>query len=131
MSRLPLEYGLYGWTPDYGYAYVHPANRRSFEWLEPLGKVFEKIGEDDEWLTLRYDEQQFLVRRDLFHPLRRPPFGFGDAVEAVHLQPGQPRVRGVVSDIFWDERADRARYQVVVRKKKLPQVYEADELRPS
>jgi hypothetical protein len=124
-----LQYGLYGWTPDYGYSYLHPANRRSFEWVDPLDKVFEKIAEDEEWITLRYDEKQYLVRPELFRPIQRPPFGFGDAVEAVDLEPGQPRVRGLVSDIMWDERHDRARYQVVARKKKVPRVYEADELR--
>ncbi|WP_394340468.1 DUF6960 family protein [Hymenobacter oligotrophus] len=131
MPRPMLEFGLYGWTPAYGYTYVHPANRRTFEWVEPVNKVFEKIREDDEWITLRYDEQQYLVRPELFRPIRRPPFGFGDAVEAVAMEPGQPRLRGVVSDIFWDESRDQARYQIVVRKKKVPQVFEADELRAS
>ncbi|KAA9327034.1 hypothetical protein F0P96_17480 [Hymenobacter busanensis] len=129
MPRPMLQYGLYGWSPAYGYSYIHPANRRSFEWVEPLDKVFEKIGEDEEWITLRYDERNYLVRPELFRPIDRPPFGFGDAVETVNWEPGQPRLRGVVSDIFWDESAHRARYQMVVRKKKVPQVYEADELR--
>ncbi|GAB2964921.1 hypothetical protein GCM10027048_38060 [Hymenobacter coalescens] len=124
-----LQYGLYGWTPAYGYSYLHPANRRSFEWIDPIDKVFEKIAEDEDWITLRYDEKQYLVRPELFRPIQRPPFGFGDAVEAVDIKPGQLRVRGLVSDIMWDERLDRARYQVVARKKKVPRVYEADELR--
>ncbi|WP_133257208.1 DUF6960 family protein [Hymenobacter edaphi] len=131
MPRPMLEYGLYGWSPAYGYSYLHPANRRSFEWVEPLDKLFEKISEDEDWITLRYDERNYLVRPDLFRPVGRPPFGFGDAVEAVDLEPGQPRLRGVVSDIMWDERQDRPRYQIVVRKKKVPRVFEADELRPA
>ncbi|WP_460676967.1 DUF6960 family protein [Hymenobacter coalescens] len=129
MPRPMLQYGLYGWTPAYGYSYLHPANRRSFEWIDPIDKVFEKIAEDEDWITLRYDEKQYLVRPELFRPIQRPPFGFGDAVEAVDIKPGQLRVRGLVSDIMWDERLDRARYQVVARKKKVPRVYEADELR--
>jgi hypothetical protein len=124
-----LQYGLYGWTPAYGYSYLHPANRRSFEWVDPIDKVFEKIAEDEDWITLRYDEKQYMVRPELFRPISRPPFGFGDAVEAVDIEPGQLRVRGLVSDIMWDERHDRARYQVVMRKKKVPRIYEADELR--
>jgi hypothetical protein len=34
-----------------------------------------------------------------------------------------------VSDIFWSESLDRATYQLVERKRKVAQVFEADELR--
>ncbi|MBD2716516.1 hypothetical protein KBK19_15850 [Microvirga sp. STR05] len=130
----PVIYGLYPWTPDYGFRYIHPANRRSFEWLEPVGKLFEKIAEDEdgEWITLRYDEQQFLVRPELFRELHlhRPAFSFGDAVEEVQPEPGRYRHFGVVSDVFWDEQSDTASYQIVERKRKLPRIFRADELRP-
>ena len=42
MLRKAIEFGLYPWFPAYGYAYIHPANRRDFEALSPHGKVFEK-----------------------------------------------------------------------------------------
>ena len=69
----PVIYGLYGWIPAYGYRYVHPANRRTLEWLEPVGKMFEKIDETDDWIMLRYDEQQFRVSAELFKELPRKP----------------------------------------------------------
>ncbi|QIX60555.1 hypothetical protein HER32_04875 [Hymenobacter sp. BT18] len=126
----PVVHGLYGWTPAYGYSYIHPANRRTFEWLEPVGKLFEKIDEDEEWLLLRYDEQQFKVRPELFKELYgKPAFSFGDAVQEVAPEPGRPPHRGLISDVFWDEAADRARFQLVERKRKLPRVFEAEELR--
>ncbi|MEJ7658167.1 MAG: hypothetical protein WKG07_00330 [Hymenobacter sp.] len=90
----PVVFGLYAWSPEYGYRYLHPANRRSFELLEPVGKVFEKVSDlddDSEWITLRYDEQQFLVRGELFKELyNKPPFGFGDLVEEVRPTPASP-----------------------------------------
>ena len=44
-----------------------------------VGKVFEKIDETDDWISLRYDEQQFLVSPELFKELyQKPPFSFGD-----------------------------------------------------
>jgi hypothetical protein len=128
----PVTYGLYGWTPDYGYRYIHPANRRSFELLEPVGKLFEKIAEDDEgeWITLRYDEQQFLVRPELFKELsEKPPFSFGDEVEEVTPPAGRYRHFGLVSDVYWNEQTSTASYQIVERKRKLPQVFQAAELR--
>ena len=111
---------------------MHPANRRSFELLEPVGKLFERVSEDEEneWLTLRYDEQQFLVRPELFKEIaRKPPFSFGDEVEEVTPAPGQYRHFGLVSDVFWDEATDTATFQIVERKRKVPRVFRADELR--
>lgn len=128
----PLVHGLYGWTPAYGYRYIHPANRRAFELLEPVGKLFEKVSEDEEndWLTLRYDEQQFLVRPELFKELPgKPPFSFGDEVEEITPAPGQYRHFGLVSDVFWNEATDTATFQIVERKRKLPRVFRAQELR--
>jgi hypothetical protein len=128
-----LTYGLYAWLPAYGYRYLHPANRRSFELLEPVGKVFEKISPDDdsaEWITIRYDEQQFLVSPELFKELyNKPAFGFGDLVEEVQPAPGQAAHRGLISDIYWSERHDQASYQLVERKRKVARHFEYAELR--
>ena len=128
----PVVFGLYGWSPDYGFRYIHPANRRAFELLEPVGKLFEKISEDDEgeWITIRYDEQQFLVRPELFKEIyHKPTFSFGDSVEEATPTPGQYRLFGLISDVFWDEATDTATYQIVQHKRKLPKVFAASELR--
>ena len=122
----PVVFGLYGWTPDYGYRYIHPANRRSFEWLEPLGKVFEKIDETDDWIILRYDEQQFFVSPELFKELyQKPAFSFGDTVKTT----APPTHQGLISDVFFDERADAFQFQLVEKKRKVQRVFEADELK--
>ncbi|NVO85135.1 DUF6960 family protein [Hymenobacter terrestris] len=121
----PVVFGLYGWTPEYGYSYIHPANRRSFEWLEPLGKVFEKIDETDAWIIIRYDEQQFYVSAELFKELyRKPPFSFGDQVKTS----APPAHQGLISDVYFDERADAFQFQVVEKKRKIQRVFEAAEL---
>lgn len=141
MSRpAPLVHGLYAWLPAFGYGYIHPANRRSFELLEPVGKVFEKISAATtaadaadaaaDWLTLRYDEQQFLVRPDLFKELyQKPAFSFGDLVEEAPAPAGQPAHRGLISDVYWDERRATATFQLVERKRKVSRVFEVHELR--
>ncbi|RSK31810.1 DUF6960 family protein [Hymenobacter metallilatus] len=125
----PVVYGLYSWTPEYGLRYVHPANRRTFEWLEPLGKVFEKIDETDDWILLRYDEQQFKVSRELFKELYvRPPFSFGDLVVETDPADDRPAHEGLISDVFYDEAADTFRFQLVEKKRKIKRVFEAGEL---
>ncbi|QNH63445.1 DUF6960 family protein [Hymenobacter sediminicola] len=126
----PVIYGLYAWTPDYGFRYIHPANRRSFEWLEPVGKVFEKIDETDDWILLRYDEQQFKVSGELFKELyQKPPFSFGDTVTERSPAPGESGHQGLISDVYLDEANETFRFQLVERKRKIKRIFEADELR--
>jgi hypothetical protein len=126
----PVIYGLYAWTSDYGFRYVHPANRRTFEWLEPVGKVFEKIDETEDWILLRYDEQQFKVSAELFKEMYgKPPFSFGDVVAEAAPEPGRPAHQGLVSDVYWDEANDTFRFQIVERKRKLKRIFKAEELR--
>lgn len=130
-------YGLYPWTPAYGYRYVHPASRLHFEDAEPLGKVFEFLAEappDDEggWLLLRYDDQTYKVRPDLYSPLTGPssrlPFGFGDPVRERTGPAGQPPRRGIIADILWDTVRDRPRYTLWLGKRRGDKTYEVDEL---
>jgi hypothetical protein len=126
----PVRYGLYSWTPEYGLRYIHPANRRTFEWLEPMGKLFEKIDETEDWILLRYDEQQFKVSGELFTELsEKPKFSFGDLVEEVDPEPGQAPRRGLISDVYWDESRDRPRFQIVEKKRKVKRIFELEELR--
>jgi hypothetical protein len=130
-------YGLYPWTPDFGYRYVHPASRVLFEDVEPLDKVFELLGtapadQDGEWLLLRYDDATFKVRPDLFNELggrsRHLPFGFGDPVRERVGEGGQAPRRGLVAAIIWDGPADRPRYTLWLGKRRGVRVYAADEL---
>ena len=126
----PVVYGLYAWTPDYGFRYIHPANRRTFEWLEPTGKLFEKIDETEDWILIRYDEQQFKVSAELFTELSdKPAFSFGDLVQEANPEPGRAPHRGLISDVYWDESRHQARFQIVEKKRKLKRVFEAGELK--
>ena len=130
-------YGLYPWTPDYGYRYVHPASRVLFEDCEPLGKVFERLGDappdaDGDWLLLRYDDATFKVRPELFSelhgPARRLPFGFGDPVRERAGEDGQPPRSGTIAEIRWDTATDRPRYTLWLGKRRHARSYSADEL---
>jgi hypothetical protein len=128
MLRKAIEFGLYPWFPAYGYAYIHPANRRDFEALVPAGKVFEKISEDERWILVQYAEKQFKVAPDLFTPVAPLPFSFGDKVETIHRRPGQLKDWGVVYNIFWDASQDQAYFQLRQGKKELEHHFQAREL---
>lgn len=129
MALKTIAFGLYPWFPAYGYAYIHPANRRDFEALSPHGKVFEKISEDEKWVLVQYAEKQYKVDPDLFTPISPLPYSFGDKVEAVERQPGQLREWGVVFNIFWNTAEDRAFFQLRQGKKELEHLFKAEELR--
>lgn len=129
MLRKAIEFGLYPWFPAYGYAYVHPANRRDFEELEPHGKVFEKISDSGKWILLQYGDKQFKVDPDLYSPVPNLPFTFGDTVEEVNRTPGQLRQRGTIFNIFWHPTEYQAYFQIRQGKQELDHRFRADELR--
>ena len=80
----------------------------------------------------RDDEQQFLVRPELFKEIdHKPKLSFGDAVKEVTPAPGQCRHFGLVSDVFWDEATDTVTFRIVQHKRKLSRVFSAAELRAS
>ncbi|MGV3538893.1 MAG: DUF6960 family protein [Rufibacter sp.] len=125
MPKKSLEFGLYPWFPGYGYADIHPANRREFEWLEPHNKVFEKIGELNGWLLLRYADEEFKVRPDLFSPIKPLPFAFGEWVKPAN-QSGGPVAE--IMDIFWSTSEDAPLYGLRVGKQRLEGVYRQAQL---
>jgi hypothetical protein len=129
MQRTPNEYGLYPWFPDYGYTYVHPAYRREFESLEPHGKVFEKLEESEKWLTIRYQDEQFKVKPELYTPIQPLPFTFGDQVRLKKVAPVFAAPPAEISDIIWDPKTDQPFFQIRQGRKKLDDFFRADELR--
>lgn len=128
MSRKTLEFGLYPWLPGYGYANIHPANRKEFEWVEPHNKVFEKIGEVNGWLILRYADEEFKVRPDLYSPISPLPFTFGDWVRPAS-QPTGPIAE--IMDIYWHTSDDTAYFTLRQGKKRLEGMYRQEQLRPA
>jgi hypothetical protein len=66
MRRQPLRFGLYPWFPEHGFTFIHPANRRDFEDIQPAGKVFELLETANGWLLLRYQDRQYKVKPELF-----------------------------------------------------------------
>lgn len=129
MLRKAIEFGIYPWFPAHGYSYVHPANRKDFEALEPHNKVFEKLDENDRWILLQYGPKQFKVEHDLYSSISPLPFTFGDMVEEINRIPGQLRNRGVIFNIFWHPSEYQAYYQVRQGKQELPIRFRAEELR--
>lgn len=128
MPKKSLEFGLYPWFPGYGYANIHPANRKEFEWLEPNNKVFEKIGEVNGWLQLRYADEEFKVRPDLYSSIKPLPFTFGEWVKSAK-EPNGPVAE--IMDIFWSASEDAPLFGLRIGKQKLEGVYRQEQLIPA
>lgn len=129
MRRTPNEFGLYPWFPEHGYGYVHPAYRRDFESLEPNDKVFEKLEESDEWLMIRYQDEQFKVKPELYTPILPLPFTFGDQVHLHNPASNSPTLSGEITDIFWNPKEDRPFFLIRQGRKKLEYPFRTEELR--
>lgn len=129
MKRTPNQFGRYPWFPEHGYSYVHPAYRPEFESLEPHDKVFEKHEESEDWLMLRYQDQQFKVKPELFSSIQPLPFTFGDQVRAQGAAPVFAAPPAEITDIIWDPKTNQPFFQIRQGRKKLNQFYRVDELR--
>ncbi|MFC6996256.1 DUF6960 family protein [Rufibacter roseus] len=128
MPKKSLEFGLYPWLPGHGYSLIHPANRREFELLEPYNKVFEKIDEINGWLLLRYSDEEFKVRPDMFTTIPKLPFTFGEWVRPAS-QPTGPVAE--IMDIYWSVSDDAPFFALRQGKRKLDGVYRQEQLRPA
>ena len=110
-------WGLYQWFEEHGTDLIHPEDLPGFRALIPNGKIFECVGRDEEYLTLRYGDMEFRVRPSLFKIVARPSRRFG---EEVHLSNGK---RGIVTDIQWHFQRAEAMYHLMFDGKKRSRRY--------
>lgn len=74
------KYGLYSWTPEHGDKYIAQSNLDRFKKIHPLGKVFRCIGITGDYLRLKYGEDIFSVKPDLFKEIPDPGHFVGECV---------------------------------------------------
>jgi hypothetical protein len=127
MRRQPLRFGLYPWFPEHGLTFIHPANRRDFEDIQPGNKVFELLEAANGWLLLRYQDRQYKVKPDLFTEIDQPPLRYGDWVKVLNM-PELPNLPAEVNDVVWNEREGRAYFALVQRKRKIPGIFSERDL---
>lgn len=107
-------WGLYPWFEEDGEALIHPASLASWRELMPYGKVFLCISEEEEWLTLQYQEHAYKVKPDLYQIVPAPAFSFGDVVQLAK----KPETMGVICDIAWHHKHEKEMYHITVDGKK-------------
>lgn len=90
------SWGIYPWFPELGDDLVAPGSLDVVKSIRPYGKLFNCSGFSNGYLALRYRDQEFFVRPDLYVAVQCPVFGFLD--EAKVAETGKV---GVIIDIEW------------------------------
>lgn len=117
-------WGLYPWFEEDGKELIEPSYREEFRNLQPYGKVFLCIGEQDEFIVLQYKNQSFLVEPTLFQIISTPEFTFGQTVSIRR----NPEVLGSICEINWHYKREKEMYFIEVNGKKKSSRYFSEEL---
>lgn len=118
-------WGLYPWFEEHGPAMVHPDDLGRLKQLMPYGKVFLQAGEENGYLRLKYGEEEFRVKPDLFRPVPAVRFPIGSTVRI--------RSNGVsasVVGIEWHQRDSKPFFQLRRDGKKDSKRYFDEDLEP-
>jgi hypothetical protein len=78
-------WGLYPWFPEHGPDAIHPEDLISLLAHPPYGKLFECVGNDGEFLSLKCHDNDFAFRAKpiLFKSVPPPPVQVGDIVTVI------------------------------------------------
>lgn len=121
----PKGWGLYPWFRESGVDLVHPEDLATVQAHSPYCLVCEVVGQDGEYLVLRYGAHQFRGKPRLFDPVPPPAFRVGQWVRTV--APRTIKV-GVVRAIGWHYRRNEPSYFLYVDGVPLKSRYWATEL---
>jgi hypothetical protein len=114
---------LYPWFEEHGTALVHPEDLDRFRRLSPYGKVFEKVGDDGDFVVLLAGHDTFRVKPDLMTTVEPPAFGYGQ--QATVRSKGTV---GTVADIRWHHAQRRPFFHLEVNGKRIASRYWAEDL---
>jgi hypothetical protein len=117
------KWGTYPWFLEHGKDKIHPDDMDNFKKETNNCKVFECVEECSQFITLKYGENQYRVKNDLFNEVPTPGFTFGQTVRLTET-PGQD---AIITDIMWHYVNKEPYFLVKVDgKKKSKRFFKAD-----
>jgi hypothetical protein len=123
------KYGYFARWPEEGDAWLHPDDVALVRLLIPSMRVFRRDGTSGEFRLFHYGELTFRARPTLWQEVEPEGFELGDWVEVrTRGLANDPRT-GAISEMHWDERADRMVYQIIVNDHPLEPRYTSDDLK--
>ncbi|WP_346352912.1 DUF6960 family protein [Azotosporobacter soli] len=114
MSRNKNTWGLYPWFIENGEQLIEPLDLEKFKRLSPYGKIFECIDEDNEYITLKYGEEVYQVKAELYKQVNAPIFTFGNKVRLTE----KLETIGVIIDINWHNKENTPIYLIEINGKR-------------
>ena len=91
------KWGTYPWFLEQGIDKIHPDDIDNFKKEAHNCKVFECVEDCSQFITLKYGENQYRVKSELFKEVPTPEFTFGQKVR-LKDDLGQD---AVITDIMW------------------------------
>ena len=117
-----IEWGVYPWFPERGTEYIHAEDLDAFREVASNCKVFACVGEE-EYITLKYNNRCYRVRKQLFKPILAPKYTFG---QRVSIRKNGEEV--TVIDIMWHYDRQKHYYLVTAGNRKKSKRYFEEEL---
>ncbi|RCX18762.1 hypothetical protein DFR58_10431 [Anaerobacterium chartisolvens] len=113
MKKFINSWGLYPWFIEDGEYLIFPKDIESFKKLSPYGKVFRCIDEVDGYLVLKYGNETFRVKSDLYKIVDAPFFEIGCNVKLVK---DNTQV-GTIEEIQWHQKNKVPMYYISINGK--------------
>jgi len=117
------KWGTYPWFLEHGIDKIHPDDVDIFIKEANNCKMFECVKENSVFITLKYNERVYRVKKDLFNEVAAPRFAFGQKVKLVD----ESNQEVLITDIMWHYDKNEPYYLVKVdNKKKSRRYFEVD-----
>ncbi len=111
------KWGTYPWFAEHGIHLIHPDDLEAFKQEVSNSKIFECVKEGD-YITLRYHDNYYRVKKKLFKPVPSPKYVFGEKVKI--KENGQ---EAVITDIMWHYDKKKHYYFVTINDKRKSRRY--------
>jgi len=117
------KWGTYPWFSEHGYDKIHPEDLENFMKEANNTKVFKCVDEGINYITLKYQDKLYRVKRDLYKGIPKPKFQFGQKVKIIDKKSDNI----TITDIMWHyEKKEHFYFVKVDGKKKSKRYFEQE-----
>lgn len=130
MIQEPPRYGYFPRWPEDGDGWIHPEDVPIVRGMIPSMRIWRRQNTSGPFDVLHYGEIQVRVRRALWVEVEPDGIEIGDTVEVLSRMRKNTYRIGTVCEMLWDDHAHAIAYQVQWQRRRLPNVYRREDLRP-
>jgi len=123
MAQRKNTWGLYKWFKEDGEHLIFPSDLERFMKFQAKSILFYCIDEDDQYITIKYKDETFRVKPELYKQVPTPKFKYGDKVKMIE----NPEIEAIIDNILWHYDRNEPMYFIVVNgKRKSKRYWETD-----